>query len=75
MRKNKEKTYSAIVKFYQTILRIFTEFYRICKIEVVSLVTTVSCEKSLSCLKLLKTHLRLTIDRRSTFAKFEFFEI
>ena len=40
---------------------VFHELFRLCKISVVTPVSSASCERSFSALKLIKTHLRITV--------------
>ncbi len=53
--------------FVEPFKDVFQEFFRLCKIAVAIPVSTAACERSFSCLKLTKTHLRcsMTEDRLS----------
>ncbi len=49
------------IVFLEPYKEVFHEMFRLCKIAVVTPVSTVSCERSFSALKLIKTHLRTTM--------------
>ncbi|KAK7138386.1 hypothetical protein R3I94_013871 [Phoxinus phoxinus] len=49
------------VVFLEPYKEVFHELFRLCKISLVTPVSTASCERSFSALKLIKTHLRTTM--------------
>lgn len=49
------------IVFLEPYKEVFHEIFRLCKIAVVTPVSTASCERSFSALKLIKTHLRTTM--------------
>uniref|UniRef100_A0A3B5RDB6 DUF4371 domain-containing protein n=1 Tax=Xiphophorus maculatus TaxID=8083 RepID=A0A3B5RDB6_XIPMA len=53
------------VVFLEPYKEVFHELFRLCKISVVIPVSTASCERSFSALKLIKNHLRTTMEKLS----------
>lgn len=51
-----------LTKFVEPFKEVFHELFRLCKIAIAIPVSTASCERSFSTLKLIKTHLRSTMD-------------
>ncbi|KAF0027018.1 hypothetical protein F2P81_019759 [Scophthalmus maximus] len=51
-----------LTKIIEPFKEVFHELFRLCKIDIAILVSTASCERSFSTLKLIKTHLRSTMD-------------
>uniref|UniRef100_A0A8D3DVJ6 HAT C-terminal dimerisation domain-containing protein n=1 Tax=Scophthalmus maximus TaxID=52904 RepID=A0A8D3DVJ6_SCOMX len=51
-----------LTKIIEPFKEVFHELFRLCKIAIAILVSTASCERSFSTLKLIKTHLRSTMD-------------
>lgn len=49
------------IVFLEPYREVFHELFRLCKIAIVTPVSTASCERSFSALKLIKTHLRTTM--------------
>ncbi|MEQ2165993.1 hypothetical protein GOODEAATRI_022917 [Goodea atripinnis] len=49
------------ITFLEPYKEVFHEIFRLCKIAVVTSVSTASCERSFPALKLIKTHLRTTM--------------
>lgn len=63
MKKGLDKPASVLefLVFLEPYKEVFHELFRLCKIAIVTPVSTASCERSFSALKLIKTHLRTTM--------------
>ncbi|KAL6476361.1 hypothetical protein MHYP_G00148600 [Metynnis hypsauchen] len=58
---DRPSTLLEFIVFLEPYKEVFHEIFRLCKIAVVTPVSTASCERSFSALKLIKTHLRTTM--------------
>lgn len=59
--RDRPSTLLDFVVFLEPYKEVFHELFRLCKISVVTPVSSASCERSFSALKLIKTHLRTTM--------------